>query len=229
MRIIKPSVEILTPIDGEAILKHIELCARNCYKSESKITNESAFKMITSLIKRGHLSPIEHFNITARIICDRGVMAEITRHRLVSFSIESTRYVNYANDGHLTFIQPCWVDDIVCGKHDIKWNGVWGSELPISNKLDKPSNRWFWNMAIAERDYNRLIAEGWTPEKARSILPNSLKTDIIMTANLREWLHFFKLRTDKASHPQMREVAIMLLREFQNRIPAVFDGIKVTE
>lgn len=151
---------------------------------------------------------------------------------VVHNSQESTRYCNYSNDkfdNQLTFILPPWVNDITCGEHQIKWSGIYGLDSDINNRLDKPSNRWFWSMAGAERDYNRLIIEGWTPEKARSILPNSLKTEIVMTANLREWRHFLKLRTGKTSHPQMREVAIMLLREFQNKIPVVFDDIEVID
>ena len=232
MKIIKPSVEIMTPIDGEYILKHIEKCGRVCYKSESNITNDSAFKFIKGVIKSGHLSVIEHFSITVKFIFDRGVTHQMVRHRIASYSQESTRYCNYSKDkfnNQLTFIAPSWVDERIVGEYDIKWSGVYGHDLPINNQLDKPSNRWFWSMARAERDYNELIAEGWPPEKARSILPNSLKSEIVITANPRTFREFLQLITYKTSHPSMREVANKLLREFQNKIPVMFDDMKVID
>lgn len=206
MRIIEPSVEILTPIDGEAILKMLEAVGRTCYKSEDKIQEGSAEKFISNIVKRGHEAVIEHYNITVKFICDRGVTHEIVRHRLASYCQESTRYCNYANDkfnGEITVIKPMFLEV-----------GTDGWEL------------WHDACAMAEKFYFDLLDFGCTPQEARAVLPNSLKTELVMTANIREFRHFFKLRCSKAAHPQMREVANMLLREFKERIPVLFDDIE---
>jgi thymidylate synthase (FAD) len=206
MRIIEPSVEILTPIDGEAILKMLEAVGRTCYKSEDKIQEGSAEKFISNIVKRGHEAVIEHYNITVKFICDRGVTHEIVRHRLASYCQESTRYCNYANDkfnGEITVIKPMFLEV-----------GTDGWEL------------WHDACAMAEKFYFDLLDFGCTPQEARAVLPNSLKTELVMTANIREFRHFFNLRCSKAAHPQMREVANMLLREFKERIPVLFDDIE---
>lgn len=206
MKIISPNVQILSPVDGQAILKHIELCGRVCYKSEAKITDTSAATFVRGIIKRGHEAVLEHFNITVKFICDRGVSHEIVRHRMASYCQESTRYCNYSNDsfgGEITVIRP--------------------------NFLVEGTEGWqYWREACltAERRYFELLNFGCTPQEARAVLPNSLKTEVVMTANLREWRHFFKLRTAQAAHPQMREVATLLLRRMQELIPVVFDGIQ---
>ena len=195
MKIISPNVQILSPVDGQAILKHIELCGRVCYKSEAKITDTSAATFVRGIIKRGHEAVLEHFNITVKFICDRGVSHEIVRHRMASYCQESTRYCNYSNDsfgGEITVIRP--------------------------NFLVEGTEGWqYWREACltAERRYFELLNFGCTPQEARAVLPNSLKTEVVMTANLREWRHFFKLRTAQAAHPQMREVATLLLRRMQ--------------
>ena len=206
MRIIEPSVEILTPIEGEAILKMLEAVGRTCYKSEDKIQEGSAEKFISNIVKRGHEAVIEHYNITVKFICDRGVTHEIVRHRLASYCQESTRYCNYANDkfnGEITVIKPMFLEV-----------GTDGWEL------------WHDACAMAEKFYFDLLDFGCTPQEARAVLPNSLKTELVMTANIREFRHFFNLRCSKAAHPQMREVANMLLREFKERIPVLFDDIE---
>lgn len=206
MRIIEPSVEILTPIDGEAILKMLESVGRTCYKSEDKIQEGSAEKFISNIVKLGHEAVIEHYNITVKFICDRGVTHEIVRHRLASYCQESTRYCNYANDkfnGEITVIKPMFLEV-----------GTDGWEL------------WHDACAMAEKFYFDLLDFGCTPQEARAVLPNSLKTELVMTANIREFRHFFNLRCSKAAHPQMREVANMLLKEFKERIPVLFDDIE---
>lgn len=213
MKVIGPDVEILSPIDGEAILKHIEQCGRVCYKSEDKITEDSAEKFIANIIKRGHEAVLEHFDITVKFICDRGVSHEIVRHRVASYCQESTRYCNYSKDGfgnEITVILPCYFD-----------TGM-GT---MSNSLVYDS--WKRSCERAEEGYFQLLEMGATPQEARAVLPNSLKTEVVMTANLREWRHFFKLRCAPAAHPQMREVAIMLLNKFKEEIPIVFDDISV--
>ena len=211
-------------------MQTIEVAGRNCYKSEDKITLNSAEKFVKMLLKRGHEAMIEHAMASYRVICDRGVSHEIVRHRLFSYAQESTRYCNYK--GGVTFIIPPWVKgDWSIGEFNIEWINRIGkctNHTPMNYLAgeDVGSFRWFCNMAIAERNYCNLLKDGWTPQQARSVLPNSLKTEIVITGNLREWRHFFKLRCDKAAHPQMREVANMILADIQKRIPIIFDGIR---
>lgn len=207
MKIINPSFEILSPVDGQAILQHIERCGRVCYKSEDKITDTSAQTFVDSIIKRGHEAVLEHASVTVKFVVDRGVSHEIVRHRLAAYCQESTRYCNYSKDGfggQVTFIQPNFLD-----------RGTRGWEL------------WVLACEQAEKAYFDLLNWGCSPQEARAVLPNSLKTEVVMTANLREWRHFFKLRTAPAAHPQMREVTIPLLRRMQELIPVVFDDIKL--
>ncbi|MBQ9838653.1 MAG: FAD-dependent thymidylate synthase [Oscillospiraceae bacterium] len=205
MRIVSPGFEILTPVDSEAILKHIELCGRTCYKSEKKITDESCRTFVQSIIKRGHEAVLEHFNITVKFICDRGVSHEIVRHRLASYCQESTRYCNYSKDdfsGEITVVEPFYLQPDTLAY-----------------------NAWKEACEAAEAAYFSLLEWGCTPQEARAVLPNSLKTEVVMTANLREWRHFFKLRCATAAHPQMREVATPLLAVMQKKLPIVFDDI----
>ena len=209
MRIIKPSYEIETPFDGLEVLKHIEKAGRTCYKSEDKITDDSAIAFVKRIMKSGHESVIEHFSFSVRFICDRGVTHELVRHRLASFSQESTRYCNYSkdkHDNHLTFIQPCWFVTDSCGKY---------GDFSPKDFGKVTEYRWLASMHQTENTYLALIAEGWKPQQARSVLPNSLKTEIVTTANLREWRHILKLRTGKPAHPQIREIMIPLLTELQ--------------
>jgi thymidylate synthase (FAD) len=198
MNIVKPSHEILDEIDGLMILKKLEHCGRTAYKSEDKITNDSAYKFVRSLIERGHESAIEHISITVKFVCDRGVTHEIVRHRLVSYTQESTRYCNYSKLG-VTFIEPPWGLD----------------------EEDKVV------LKVLEDHYNRKIQQGQSPQQARYFLPNGLKTEIVETANLREWRHILRLRTAKTAHPQMRELMIPLLNDFKRLIPVIFDDIEV--
>lgn len=203
MKIISPNVEILTPLDGQAVLQHIERCGRVCYKSEDKITDTSAAAFVAGIIKRGHEAVLEHFNITVKFICDRGVSHEIVRHRLASYCQESTRYCNYSKDGfggEITVIQPCYL--ATCGAGYQMWKEA---------------------CEAAETAYFNMLNFGCSPQEARAVLPNSLKTEVVMTANLREWRHFFNLRTAPAAHPQMREVAKMLLKQMREMVPGVFD------
>lgn len=205
MNIIAPCFNFTEPLDGLAMLKRIEKAGRVCYKSEDKITEDSAQKFVLNIIHRGHESVIEHEKVTVTIICDRGVSHEIVRHRIASYSQESTRYCNYTNErfgNELTFIKPCfWSDD------DPKYT-IWKNQ-----------------MQQIENTYNDLIRSGASPQEARSVLPNSLKTEIVVTMNMREWRHFFKLRTAQAAHPQMKEIAQKMLIEFKKEIPILFDDI----
>jgi thymidylate synthase (FAD) len=213
MKIIKPSFTIETPIDGEYILKQLEKAGRTAYKTEDKITADSAKKFIKKILDMWHESVIEHCNITVRVVCDRGVTHEIVRHRIASYTQESTRYCNYSKGkfgGEITVIKPCfWNSDSAEDKEKFE---IWGKA-----------------MKSAEKTYLELIRLGASPQEARSVLPNSLKTEIVMTMNLREWRHFFKLRTSNAAHPQMREIARPLLDEFKKQMPVIFDDIVYKE
>lgn len=206
MQVIKPTFIIESKIDGNYILKQIEAAGRTAYKSENKITDDSAADFVKMILKRGHLSVFEHQSVTVRIICDRGVSHEIVRHRLASYTQESTRYCNYTKGKfgcEITVIKPCF----------------WSQD-------DEKYKIWKQTIEQTEAGYNKLIELGATPQEARSVLPNSLKTEIVITMNLREWRHFFTLRTSQAAHPQMREIATPLLREFKRIIPCVFDDIE---
>ncbi len=206
MQIIKPYFVIEDEIDGEKILKNLERYGRTCYKSEDKITADFAKGFVERILKSGHESIIEHEKITVRIICDRGVTHEIVRHRIASYSQESTRYCDYSKEGSITVIAPFFFEN-----DKRKW-AVWHIV-----------------MKICEWGYNLLRKLGASPQEARSVLPNSLKTEIVITYNLREWRHFLKLRCSKKAHPQMREIAIPLFKELKKRIPVIFDDIQVED
>lgn len=221
MKIIKASYEI-EPIDGIELLKKIEKAGKTCYKSEHTIVEEplakSARKFIKMIIKNGHESVLEHEKVTVRVICDRGVSHEIVRHRIASYSQESTRYCNYSKS------KDKQVKVIDIRRHIdgyIREKG--GSHSLIGVAIQT----WCEAIEKAEESYNHLIDIGLPPELARSVLPNSLKTEIVITYNLRQWRHFFKLRAqNKRAHPQLREITIPMLKEFKEIIPVVFDDIK---
>lgn len=208
MKIIKQYFEWIPGFepDGKKLLQLIELAGRVCYKSEDKITEHSAPERVRSWIDSGHHSVIEHANISVRIVTDRGVTHEIVRHRIASYSQESTRYCNYVQDkfgNEITVILPVWF-----------YGGV------------HSYNRWEAAMQNAEHSYFALLYDGQTPQQARSVLPNSLKTELIMTCNVREWRHFFTLRTSPRAHPQMRALALDMLAGFKEKVPVIFDDIK---
>lgn len=205
MKIIEPYFEILEPIDGDSILRKVERAGRTCYKSENRITAGSAEDFIRRILNSGHHSVIEHISITVKFICDRGVSHELVRHRLASYSQESTRYANYSKDRfgkEITVIKPCfWAED----------SSAYGE--------------WKEAMQEAEAHYMRLMDIGTRPQEARNVLPNSLKTEVIMTCNLREWRHVFMLRCSSQAHPQIRELMLPLLEEFHKGIPVLFDDL----
>lgn len=223
MNIIKPSYEILTDISEGGIkeLKHIERIGRVCYKSEGNITEdgESAKNFIKMLINRGHEAMIEHSSLSVLFTVDRGVSHEMVRHRIASFAQESTRYVNYSLDKFGSEIN---VIDITGGIINDKKMGELDAEK-VAVILDE----WTSAMEDSEKHYLKMIELGATPQIARSVLPNSTKTDIIITANYREWRNIFKLRTPATAHPQMREVMTSLLVDVKSHIPVVFDDINI--
>lgn len=217
MKIIKPGYEIIRPqMNGpearDAIYQLIERAGRTCYKSEDKITPESAAKFVKAIVRNHHEAMLEHAGMTVKFIVDRGVSHELVRHRIASFAQESTRYCNYSHDkfdGELTFIEPPFFEP------------------------DSPEYRTWKNMCrVSEDAYLALLQANRTPQEARSVLINSLKTEVVMTANMREWRHFFKLRAageTGAPHPQMAEVAVPLLKEVKEYMPELFGDIFVPE
>lgn len=195
------------------VLKRLEVIGRVCYKSEDKICDGSDEKFVRMILSNKHESILEHINATVKFITNRGVTHELVRHRLCAFTQESTRYVNYGKK-EMEFIKPVWMDDSV----------VFGQRIPSVS-----DNAFFLNCGSAENQYNRLLEEGWPPEKAREVLPNALKTEIVVTANLREWRHIFKMRTSPQAHPQMRSLMISCCDGFRNMIPVIFDDIPKPE
>ena len=216
MKLIKPKVEILDNINGEDILKRIEQVARTCYKSEDKISEDSssARKLVTNLINSKHEAMLEFVDITVKFTCDRITSQSIVRHRLASYAQESTRYCNYSKDkfgNELTFIIPSWV-----------------TTVPPTEIQEGPSTadiEWSDQVYKAEQSYFKLLKLGWKPQQARMVLPMSIKTEINMKCNLREWRHFFNLRCSQAAHPDIRVLALDLLKQFHDRIPIIFDDL----
>lgn len=203
MIILNPTAILMeTQPAGYEALRVIEAHGRISWKSEDKITNESAPRFVRMLIDAGHESVLEHVSATVKFIVDRGVSHEIVRHRIASYTQESTRYCDYNKKGDVAFIRP-----------------------PFWEENSRPYQLWLDLMEHSEQNYKGLIALGAKPQEARSVLPNSLKTEVMMTANMREWRHFFKQRTPPAVHPQMREVTVPLLERFKMTFPVLFDDI----
>lgn len=205
MKIVTPSVTFINAPNRQDLYEQIELAGRTCYKSEDKIHEGSAEQFIRNILKRGHEAVIEHGLITVRFVCDRGVTHEIVRHRIASYCQESTRYCNYSGEKfgkEITVIEPVGV-----------------------NKGTPAYESWEYAMNRCEEAYFNMLKEGCTPQEARSVLPNSLKTEIVVSMNPREWRHFFKLRCSKAAHPDMRCLALMALDMFVENWPALFEDL----
>jgi thymidylate synthase (FAD) len=227
VKIVEQSHRIMDYIDGQAILNKIEDCGRTCYQSFDKKSQSSAEKFVRMIIKNGHLSVLEHVSITVKFITDRGVLAEMTRHRLASYSVESTRYCNYSKDGfgsEITVIQPCFLHDLTSAtQHDTDKH--FGFSLNGEPNTDAKDMNWYFGCRQAEEGYFNMLDCGCTPQEARSVLPMSLKTEIVMTANLREWREVFNQRCDSHAHPQMRALMLDTLQDFHHRIPVIFDDL----
>jgi thymidylate synthase (FAD) len=207
MKLIKSYTEIETPLYGKTILKFLEEIGRVAYKSEDRITKHSAEKFIKMLIDKGHESILEHYSITVRFVCDRGVSHELVRHRIASYTQESSRYCNYSKDkfgNEITYIEPVFYNDLTLD-----------SRVSFLNALES-----------SEEMYFRMLKYGSSPEQARAVLPNALKTEVVATMNLRSWRHFFKLRASKFAHPDIRKLANELLEDFKANIPVIFDDIE---
>lgn len=204
MKIVDQSIEVLTKTPYEDAVSLVEEAGRTCYKSETKGTVEGAEKFIRGIIKRGHESVIEHFTITVRVITDRGTTHQIVRHRLASYSQESTRYCNYSKDkfgNEITVIKPNFNEDSLNYKN------------------------WKACCEDSEIAYLHLLGDGATSEQARAVLPTCLKTELVMTMNTREWRHFLKMRLDKAAQKEIRDLSQMILDQFKEKYPVFFEDI----
>ncbi len=205
MIIIKPTIEV-EPYDGKKIMKRLERACRTCYRSEGKITDTSYSNLLKYCINRGHESILEHEKISVRMICDVGVYKDLTRHRLASFSIESTRYCNYGKekfDNQIRFIEP------------------------VNIRKGTPEYKcWKECMASIEKTYLKMTELGCTPDQMRMILPHSTAAEVNMTANIREWKHILRLRCTKHAHLAINQVLIPLLLKFQKDMPEIFGDIE---
>lgn len=208
MKVIQQSYEILTDLSNpiETILKPIERAGRVCYKSENNTTDDSCLTFCKNILNRGHEAVIEHSQLSVKFIVDRAIANELVRHRIASYCQESTRYVNYSKDKF--------------GK-EIK-------VISLNDYLDSDSYHvWYDSCMFSEHEYFALLEKGVKPEIARNVLPLSTATEIIMTANIREWRSVMRLRTSTRAHPQMRSIMRKLLDEFKSKIPVLFDDIDV--
>lgn len=207
MKIVKPWVE-LEEINGIQIMKNLERAAKHCYRTEGNITEGSYDHFLRSCINRGHESVLEHEKVTIRVRCDVGAYKDITRHRLASFSIESTRYCNYSKDkfgNEISFIEPCNIENEVVYQ------------------------TWKECMENIEKCYNKMASNGALPDELRLLLPHSTAAELTMTANIREWRHIFSLRADKHAHPSIQQFMIPLLLYFKKQMPALFDEVPYNE
>lgn len=204
MKIIEPRIEV-EEFDGKQIMKRIEKACRTCYRSEDKITEDSYKNLLKNCINRGHESVLEHEKISIRMTCDLGVYKDLTRHRIASFSIESTRYCNYSKDkfdNQLKFIEPCNIEN--------------------SNNLAT----WKECMKNIEVYYNLMANNNAKPDELRLLLPHSIAAEVCMTANIREWKHILSLRTTNHVHPSIQQLMIPLLLKFKEEMPEIFDTVE---
>lgn len=206
MKLVKPKVEVLDKLNGTQILKRIEKIARTCYKSEDKISEDdsSARKLVTNLINSKHEAMLEFIDITVKFTCSRSIAQEITRHRLASFAMESQRFCAYNKDkfgNEVTFVLPSWVND------------------------NESTELFIQTLKNTELTYFELLNKGLKAQESREVLPNATKTELNMKCNLREWRHFFNLRCSQAAHPDIRVLALDLLKQFHDRIPIIFDDL----
>lgn len=205
MKLIPSSFEILDPEDFLRAAKKVERAGRNCYKSEDKITDESAEPFVGMLSKKTHFAMLEFGgDLQVRVVCDRGISHEIVRHRIASYAQESTRYCNYSKNkfgAEVTFIDA-------------------RPHLPHAVHV-----RWLASLQDAERAYLAMLENGVSPQMARSVLPNALKTEIVISMNPVAWRNFFYRRTNPAAHPQMIEIARPMLAEFRRLASVLFDDV----
>ena len=205
MKLIKPRFEIIGEHDWYDILKHIEKIGRTCYQSHNSLCDFArTINFVDSLIKRGHESILEFYDIEVRFICDRAIANQIVRQRICSFVQSSTRYCNYSKDkfgGEITCIDKGYFTDY---KHKTEWINT---------------------LRTCEEQYLKMIEQGYSPERARDVLPLTTATELVVKTNLREWRHILKLRTAKECHPDLLDLTVPLLKELKELIPIIFDDI----
>ena len=219
MKIIKPELHI--PVyNGIDIMKNIEKACRTCYRSEDKITEDSYKKLISNCITRGHESVLEHEKITIRMVCDVGCYKDLTRHRIASFSIESTRYCNYNKDkfgNEIKFIEPIFYEN----RHPDEYADI----KDVRNALK--TEYWITCMENIEASYMQMNQiQGIAPDELRMLLPHSTAAEVTMTANIREWKHILSLRASKHTHPSIQQLMIPLLLDFKKQMPEIFDVVE---
>ena len=224
MRIVEQSAEIALRLSAAEVMAHLTKCGNVCYRAESE--DHEAF--VRKLIRNGHESVLEHFSITMHVVTDRGISHEFVRHRIASYSQESTRFCNYTKDkfgGHIAFILPDKMDN----KTLIGEAGT-AEQIALrhSEVLTKDEFTWLYMMGELERAYNSLIEQGWTPQNARDVLPTDVKTELYITMNIREWRHFLWLRfvgTKGTPHPKMRKLASKIFWLLYEYLPICFEDI----
>lgn len=227
MKIIDPEVSV-HEFNGKRIMKHLENACRTCYRSEDKISEESYSNLLKNCINRGHESILEHEKVTIEMICDIGVYKDLTRHRIASFSIESTRYCCYDKDkfgGEISFIKPVFYNnDYSNGTILVDPEGV------DSSSFENPDQEktWLWENAMEDIEffYMEMRSKGFTPDECRMVLPHSTAAKVVMTANIREWKHILSLRSTKHAHPSVQQVMIPLLLYFKLEMPEIFGDIE---
>lgn len=223
MELIRPGYEILSHIEEREVYRTLERAARTCYRSEERATEDgtSARKLVSGLVHRRHDAMLEFVDLTVLFTVDRGVSHELVRHRLASFAQESTRYCNYASK-HVQFIVPPWCANLSFGIYEMVNGHVEGPDPDFWDGIYAEEHTWLHALSTCEQAYNDLIQSGWSPQQARSVLPNSLATRIVVKANLREWRHILALRTSHVAHPQMREVMLQLREMLCDALPLIF-------
>lgn len=219
MKIINPKIYV-EKFNGIQIMKRIERACRTCYRSEGKITEDSYKKLLTNCITRGHESVLEHEKITIQMICDIGVYKDLTRHRIASFSIESTRYCNYGKDkfdNEIKFIKPIFYES----RHEEECDDIEDVRNAIKTKY------WKTCMENIESTYLQMAhIVSTTPDELRMLLPHSTAALVTMTANIREWKHILTLRTSKHTHPAVQQLMIPLLLKFKKEMPEIFNDVE---
>lgn len=249
MKIIRAGYQIMKPdLDdpktAAMVYRDIEESGRTCYQSAAAMTDETGEKFVRTMVKNGHDAMLEHTSMKVKFIVDRAISHEMVRHRICSFAQESTRYCNYSKNkfgNEITVIEPCFYDSIPKEEKDLCIRALRNSFDEEANKfimdgsftnLHKRYTRWYDDCVVSEHDYLDMLELGATPEEARSVLPHSLKTEIVVYTNMREWRNIFKLRAageHGKPHPQMLEVMNRLLNECKQKLPALFDDIEPME
>lgn len=218
---------------GKFAMQFIEWCARISHRAEDAQKEDSWKRFLQSVVMdHGDWSVVEHVSVSVDAVMDRGITHEWVRHRLFSYTQESTRFVNYEKKMPPSFIYPqVGVECKFCLEgdepkharvHDEFWSHQHGGPCPYDET-------WLAGISHSENVYRGLIRKGWRPQEARSVFPNALASRIISTTNLRCWRHMLIMRTSQEAHPQMRQITIPLLREFQETFPFLFDDIVPNE